>query len=1127
MPSKVQKALDVLRELPHGLTVMLVVYGALPVLSFAMLPIIERDWQAGHVWGLGFYGLIFWILPILMIWSLLRRSPLVVAFFVASCITNIAYSYAYLPMASDASYEVLRWVFIMIVLVGGAVILRLDHLIPFLTGRERYWRKSVRVRTERLVTLVGLGKENSSVVLKNVSKTGFCIAGFSESMQIDPSLNELPLSLAIADHTFTISSQVVWQSTKHDQAILGLHALDQKAMALLFEFCSARQAAHGTVDMILRSYLTSGVRRAFVSLWGLASTLSVIIPSCGRTMDTEQPLGPHTTELVVTTTGLSLIGATSSTIISINGCISGYQTTFNVDQSPTVQLTMGDTNCLAYLDQFSLDSETFSVAPGHTFNPTEGTTTPFQSPSGRLVYAHVTTQLPNEVMDSPQISFTLVESAKGADVVFTGVSLPEVSIAVDHPQVTEGSGPQVLTFTITRTGAMDNDLLVNLVQVGTATAPEDFQSLPSSIYIPLGDAQVRVTTTLVDDQDSEVSEALSLGIDAGPAYIPHPSPAVVAIEDDDYTGLPPGFVFHLQGDQIQAGNGFVNLWPDLSSNSHDASQSNSSLQPALGADFLTYQSAIFDGIDDVLVLSNTADINTSSEVEEKTIAMALKTGADVTSQQVLWEQGNNSKGLVLFIEQSMLYLHVYHNNTFSEYVGTAIASDTFYNVRAVYSVTSSKLQLYLGDKLMANLAVATSLRKHGAGIGLGGVNGNTKHWNGNEIASPATFGGEIAEMVYYNGPLSETVSSDISAYFVTKYIQPNTHILSVATSHNQIAENAGIATLTFSRPVAASAEPASFPLHISGTAIAGEDYVTLPTSVDFAAQETVKIFSLEAINDSIIEGSETVIVDISNIDGYVASPSNLSVEISDDDHYSPPADGLVMNFNSNAGVTLSGGQVSAWANQVADSVDFTQSGSRKWPSFIADVGLLSAIKFDGNNDVLTAANHPTINNGTFDQKTLIFAFETPADVTPQQSIYSQGNNTRGMNVYIGNGNINFGSWNTKNDDDGQTTPWSPVFLSAAIQPLTKYYIILEFDQPLGELRLSVNGGTPTSVPGVGKLFSHNLISLGSGTRKTLFESGSADQNFGGSIYQFLHYNRLLTSEERQDLESYYDQILSP
>ena len=76
----------------------------------------------------------------------------------------------------------------------------------------------------------------------------------------------------------------------------------------------------------------------------------------------------------------------------------------------------------------------------------------------------------------------------------------------------------------------------------------------------------------------------------------------------------------------------------------------------------------------------------------------------------------------------------------------------------------------------------------------------------------------------------------------------------------------------------------------------------------------------------------------------------------------------------------------------------------------------------------TIANDVNINTGSYLEKTTGISFQTSSDINSTQVIYEQGGRDRGLNIYVHNGKLFFGGWNTPADESA----WAGVARDARI-----------------------------------------------------------------------------------------------
>jgi len=264
------------------------------------------------------------------------------------------------------------------------------------------------------------------------------------------------------------------------------------------------------------------------------------------------------------------------------------------------------------------------------------------------------------------------------------------------------------------------------------------------------------------------------------------------------------------------------------------------------------------------------------------------------------------------------------------------------------------------------------------------------------------------------------------------------------------------------------------------------------------------------------------------------------IDFNDNDYFSfvsqpvAPGDvpaGLTFWLKADAGVTGNneGNPVTSWIDQSFNGNNATNLDAQQ-PVFRETTQIINsnpAVDFTGTNG-LTIANDPAINtitSGSYNAKSMSFAFRTGGDITSREVIYEQGANARGLNLYIFNGELFFGVWNQV--DDGPGSPWSFQAASAPVSPNTTYVVSTLYtgDSGLnGSLQLFINGvNVSTNTSNIGLLFAHaGGIAIGQ-SDGTLFEDGStgAGLPFSGEISEFIHYNQVaLSTSDRVKIESY-------
>ncbi|MDE3740729.1 DUF5074 domain-containing protein [Maribacter polysaccharolyticus] len=86
----------------------------------------------------------------------------------------------------------------------------------------------------------------------------------------------------------------------------------------------------------------------------------------------------------------------------------------------------------------------------------------------------------------------------------------EIAVSTAADSYDEGSG--TIDFNFTTPTASDNDVTIGYEVTGTATSGEDYEAVSGSVILPSGDLSVTLSLTLIDDDEVESSEDITLTI---------------------------------------------------------------------------------------------------------------------------------------------------------------------------------------------------------------------------------------------------------------------------------------------------------------------------------------------------------------------------------------------------------------------------------------------------------------------------------------------------------------------------------------------------------------------------------------------------------------------------------------
>jgi hypothetical protein len=239
-------------------------------------------------------------------------------------------------------------------------------------------------------------------------------------------------------------------------------------------------------------------------------------------------------------------------------------------------------------------------------------------------------------------------------------------------------------------------------------------------------------------------------------------------------------------------------WPDisLSANNNTPTQTTVADQPTFRSDIsasinghpiLRFLPAQF------LQLLTSNDINDAGPYTERTTFLAFRTGSDITTRQMLWEQGGNVRGLNVYILNGYLYFGGYDvqndpdgtpawNYTFTR---VPVAPSTPYVVTHVFDgplgSTAGNISGFLNGQTFALLNPGVgegnpapnvgSLWTHPNPPGLGAVNGDSYNELGpiSGATGQQPFLGDMAEFVAYNRILNDAERIIVENYLGAKY----------------------------------------------------------------------------------------------------------------------------------------------------------------------------------------------------------------------------------------------------------------------------------------------------------------------------------------------------------------------
>lgn len=358
---------------------------------------------------------------------------------------------------------------------------------------------------------------------------------------------------------------------------------------------------------------------------------------------------------------------------------------------------------------------------------------------------------------SPYWSYDSIVGAYSLDIPKEfGVNPDPVTI-----QVSNGNNESILNFYVSK-----NSSWVNITpEQGSSVNPDDPCATKvtfSATSLPLGQHQ----TTLRLGCDSALNTPLDINVNV-----------TVGSEDVPTDDLSVGLAGADSQAVTKSENGSVNYWTDASGNGNDAWQRSERKAPK-ALKFITGESSLsFDGRS-FLVFDDSTSINSGGPYYQKSMIVAFYVGKDVTSRQVLFEQGDNKRGLNILINQSQLLMNAWnltnHDDTLTPWGPVTLAANL-----SQYSFNVLVFNFDATDETGKSIVGYLNGVKVGEKSGVGPLYGGKQPAAiGNTVGSTyvpdrdkiSGFKGQICEFYYYDDKIiSKSEVTEVSAHLQSKY----------------------------------------------------------------------------------------------------------------------------------------------------------------------------------------------------------------------------------------------------------------------------------------------------------------------------------------------------------------------
>jgi len=533
----------------------------------------------------------------------------------------------------------------------------------------------------------------------------------------------------------------------------------------------------------------------------------------------------------------------------------------------------------------------------------------------------------------------------------------------------------------------------------------------------------------------------------------------------------------------------------------------------------------FDGVDDVMQVADSQVLNTGGPYTGRTVAIAFKTGDDIGTRQVIFEQGGLDAGFNVVLDGALLVLTASTQSGPPSHWGPAwirntwsLSENTPYVVTLTLDSEAETMHATLdGVSLGTYINPIGHLWTDDSDIGLGAMLDDMRYYgsSGELTGDGHAFGGQIGEVVQYDRALDVGERVTLENYLMDKWLPGGT-----PPNGLPVANDDG--------PVLVSGDVSVDIAALDNDTDAEDGQPTLVGIVSQGTHGTAVInpdstFTY-TLTDPAYDGADSFVYEVTDSDGATAQ-ATVDIIAHPPSTFSP-ADmvGLVHWLDASDAATVidtgSDGDIDLWDDKSSRNNDaFGLAGGQDPVLVPGGLNGRDTIAFDGVDDVLQVADTEDLNQESISvARTIAVAFETGSDVSSRQVIYEEGGANAGLNLYLDCGKLYVHGWNTT---DGS---WA-LNVSADVSGDTAYVAMLNYDAlGEGEFGGTLNGASMGSRTMNDWLLAHSGdIGIGKMLDASRFHDGTDTGDghaFGGEIGELVQFDRALNTAERSMLENY-------
>ena len=452
---------------------------------------------------------------------------------------------------------------------------------------------------------------------------------------------------------------------------------------------------------------------------------------------------------------------------------------------------------------------------------------------------------------------------------------PGVTLSLAGSPLAEAGGQATVTATLSAVSGLP--VTVNLAFSGSATLTDDYTRSGTSITIPAGQTTGSITLTAVQDTLHEGNETIVVDISTVSGGTETGTQQVTAtITDDDPA---PGVRLSLTGSPLAEAGGQATVTATLSAVSglpvtvnvvfsgsatltDDCTRSGTSITISAGQ---TTGSITLTAVQDTLHEGDETIV-----VDISTVSGGTETGTQQVTATIADDDGTGP-GVTLSLVGSPL----------AEFAGQATVTATLAAVSGLpvtVNLAYSGSATLTDDYTRSGTSITIPAGQTSGSIALTAVQDTLYEGKETIVVDIATVSGG-----------TETGTQQVTATITDDDPAPGATLSLLGSPLAEAAEQATV-TATLS---AVSGMPVTVALAYSGSATLTDDYTRSGTSITIPAGQTTGSITLTAVQDTLYEGNETIVVDISTVSGGTETGTQqVTATIAEDD----PAPGVTLSL---------------------------------------------------------------------------------------------------------------------------------------------------------------------------------------------------------------------------------------